>query len=93
VFLGDKHTHSLSLSKHPIVKGSRVIHREALGDVPEELQRMREELKFDFGKFDYVLAEGRVVLYDANRTPSLDAFRRDEYMPRVRLLAEGIKSF
>jgi hypothetical protein len=93
VFLGDKHTHSLSLSKYPIVKGSRVTHREALGEVPQELQQLRRELKFDYGKFDYAVVEGRVVLYDANRTPSLDAFRRDEYMPRVRLLAEGIKSF
>ena len=47
---------------------------------------------FDFGKFDYGIVDEQVILYDANRTPTLGGVR-EQYMPRVRLLADGLKSF
>jgi hypothetical protein len=93
VFLGDKETHSLSFSKKPIVKSSNVVQRQPLGEVPDELRQIRQRLKFDYGKFDYCLVDGRPVLYDANRTPTLGRFTPEEFMPRIRLLAEGIHSF
>lgn len=93
VFLGDRETHSLSWSEHPIVKSANVVRRETLGDVPPELRRIRTELAFDFGKFDYGIVDGRVVLYDANRTPTVGRFSRDEFLPRIRLLAEGVRAF
>ncbi len=54
---------------------------------------MRRKLGFDFGKFDYGIVAGRVVLYDANRTPMFGSMRREDYWPRVQLLAEGIRGF
>src|SRR2546421_3513047 len=71
VFLGDRETNSLSYAKEPIIKSSNVIRREVVPDVPDELRRTRHEMGFDFGKFDYAIVNGKVVLYDVNRTPSL----------------------
>jgi hypothetical protein len=95
VFFGDRETHSLCYSKVPIVKSENVFRREGLSpaDVPEELRKERRRLGFDFGKFDYTLVEDKPVLFDVNRTPSVGSFPREEYMPRIRLLAEGLKSF
>jgi hypothetical protein len=93
VFLGDRETNSLSYSKQRIVKSENVIRREVVADVPDELRRIRKELGFDFGKFDYAIVEDRVVLYDANRTPTLGNFPREQYLPRVRHLAEGVRAF
>lgn len=68
-FLGDRSMGELYWSPHPIVK-----RRDALGweDVPTppELEAIREELGFDYGKFDYVIHEGKPVLLDVNRSPA-----------------------
>jgi len=93
VFFGDRETNSLSYSNEPVVKSTNIIKREAVPQVPEELREVRRKLGFDYGKFDYSIVERRVVLYDANRTPTLGAFPRDQYLPRVRHLAEGLKAF
>jgi len=93
VFLGNKETNSLSYSTEPIVKQANVVRREVVAEVPEELREMREELAFDYGKFDYAIVDERAVLFDANRTPTLGQFPKEAYMPRVRHLAEGIWPF
>jgi hypothetical protein len=93
IFLGDRETNSLSYSKQRIVKSENVIRREVVAEVPDELRQIRRELGFDFGKFDYAIVGDRVVLYDANRTPTLGNFPREQYLPRVRHLAEGIRAF
>ncbi|MCA9394559.1 MAG: class I SAM-dependent methyltransferase [Candidatus Omnitrophica bacterium] len=92
VFLGDRETHSICYAKEPVVKSSNVIRREELGDVPQELRRRRDELGFAFGKFDYAINKGEVVLFDVNPTPTLGAFATEEFMPGIRKLAEGIHS-
>lgn len=93
VFLGDKETNSLSYSREPVVKSNNVVRREAVPDVPEELRRMKEKLGFDFGKFDYAIVDGNVVLYDANRTPTLGNLPPPKFLPTVRLLADGLRVF
>jgi hypothetical protein len=60
-------------------------------EIPDELRRLRREMGFDFGKFDYGIVDGRVVLYDANRTPVMLASPRN--LPTFMLLAGGIESF
>jgi hypothetical protein len=61
--------------------------------IPKELYGMREKLGFDYGKFDYALRDGRVVLFDVNRTPASEVLQlwglRDQI---ARRLAGGIKS-
>lgn len=93
VFLGDRETNALGYSFQPIVKSGNVVRREMVAEVPDELRQMRRNLGFDFGKFDYVIADGQVVLYDANRTPILGSLSKDQFMPRIRLLAKGIHAY
>lgn len=61
--------------------------------IPDELYAIRDKLGFDYGKFDYVLRDGRVVLFDVNRTPATAALRKWGLTDEVaRRLAGGIKS-
>lgn len=93
VFLGESETNSISYSRAPIVKSSNTVHREKVAEVPEGLRQMRRDLKFDFGKFDYAIVNGRTVLYDANRTPNLGNFSRELFLPNLKTLAEGIRKY
>lgn len=89
-FLGDRETSLRFLSHNPIAKGANIYHVEEC-PVPEELRELRRRLGFDFGKFDYVLRDGRAVLFDVNRTPSSTVLRRfGLYDAVTRHLAGGI---
>jgi SAM-dependent methyltransferase len=92
VFFGDQETNSLSWSPDPIVKGANVIRREEAA-VPDDLRQMRRSLGFDYGKFDYVIHEGKTVLFDANRTPSLPAHLVEKLAPALRKMASGLDGF
>jgi hypothetical protein len=91
-FFGSAETNSLSFSEVPIVKAASVVRTEP-ADVPNELRLLRDSLRFDFGKFDYAIVDGRVVLYDANRTPTLGHFVRERYVPFFRRLAAGVDDY
>lgn len=77
-------------SRDPLVKTGTMVSHEFLSDVPEELWRLRREMNFDFGKFDFVMHEGRAFLLDANKTPSYSGEPRSE---RLADLAKGIEAF
>jgi hypothetical protein len=51
---------------------------------------MRARLNLDFGKFDYVVHDGRAIVFDANKTAALAS---DGNSPRLKMLAEGIWDF
>lgn len=93
VFLGDRETNSVCYSAEPIVKYRNILRRETVADVPDELRQMRRDMGFDYGKFDYAIVNGRVVLYDANRTPALAISPKEDFLPSIRLLAEGIRAY
>ncbi len=93
VFLGDAETSSICTAREPIVKSRNMISRVALDGVPDDLREMRRKLRFDYGKFDYAIVDGRTVLYDVNRTPSMRRFSREEAMPRIRQIAKGIHQY
>lgn len=94
VFLGDKETNSICYSNEPVVKSNNIIRRELVPEVPDDLREWRRRLGFDFGKFDYAIVNRQVVLYDANRTPSLGDFSsKDVLMPGIKLLADGIRAY
>ncbi len=92
-FLGDR-TNAVRLGgKSPIVNGQTQIVREIIEPHPE-IVGLRRKLKFDFGKFDYVLHDGQPILFDTNKTigsarvpfpPSIAA--------RWRFIAGGINSY
>lgn len=91
VFFGDAERCNRFCSAEPIVKGSNIISRESV-PVPDELRAERARLGFDYGKFDFVVHNGRAVLLDANRTPTGVAsisHHQDSEAPR---LARGIEA-
>lgn len=93
VFFGDRETHSISYSLSPVIKGSRVVRREPLAEVPAELREIRARLGFDYGKFDYAVVDGRPVLYDVNRTPGTGDKPIEHLQDRFTDLAAGLASF
>jgi hypothetical protein len=93
LFFGDRDQHATFFSDHPIVKGGNIRGYEPLGDVPQELRRIRRNLRFDFGKFDYTMVDGRPILFDANRTPTMGGLPRDRSLPIAQFLSEGIGEF
>jgi hypothetical protein len=83
-FLGDRITSTKLTSKNPIVNGRTMIKSETVEPHPDII-KMRRELNFDYGKFDYVIHKGKVILFDINKTtgaggipvtPELLAIRR-----------------
>ncbi|MGD0542641.1 MAG: hypothetical protein ABSB33_14095 [Tepidisphaeraceae bacterium] len=90
LFLGEAETNTLMYANQPIIK-SRVAVRKEPAEVPDELRQMRRDLGFDYGKFDYGIVDGRVVLYDANRTPVVGDPAL--YEPLFKVLAPGIEAF
>jgi hypothetical protein len=76
----------------PIIKSEHVREREPV-QVPDEIRAWRRKLGFDFGKFDYVVADGKVVLLDANRAPALPPAFAAQASETVDLLAGGLEDF
>ncbi len=67
-FLGNRGICLLRKSNHPVVNTSTVMQRERV-EVHPEIPELAKRMGFDFGKFDYVMHEGKPVLLDANKTP------------------------
>lgn len=68
IFLGDRERCTRYVGPKPIIKGVDIIAREQ-SPVPDELREARQRLGFDYGKFDFVVFDGKGILLDANRTP------------------------
>ncbi|TPM81696.1 hypothetical protein FKO01_61000 [Mesorhizobium sp. B2-3-3] len=68
VFCGERERCTRHVSPNSLVKASQTFRREPV-PVPDEMRERRRELAFDYGKFDFVLHEGRAILLDANKTP------------------------
>ena len=95
LFFGEQEVNILVTSRDPVIKGSNLCSWEILEDpVPDELRRLREVLRMDFGRLDYVISEGKVVLYDANKTATLSRQASVELAEQVvRPLSHGIDPF
>lgn len=93
VFFGDRERCTRYLSREKIVKGGNVLARERV-EVPPELRAERERLGFDYGKFDFVMRDGRAILLDANRTPANPPNPESTAMKAANArLARGIDAF
>jgi hypothetical protein len=68
VFFADRERCTRYCGTQPIIKGPNIVAREP-ATVPDELRAERERLGFDYGKFDFVVREGKAILLDANKTP------------------------
>ena len=92
-FLGDRWTCSRMLAADPIVNAYTQIGTEPV-DVHPEIEALRQELGFDYGKFDYVMHDGRPVLLDANKTTGAAGLPfTPELLAARRYRAEGLYSF
>jgi hypothetical protein len=93
-FFGGEERSSRYLSRAPLIRAANYISREAVA-VPDEMRELREKLGFDYGKFDYVLHEGRYVLLDANRTPAAPSSfaTNPEVAASFDRIARGIDAF
>lgn len=69
-FLGDRSTTRRVGSRSPIIKG-RVSVSTVYVEAHDDIVELRHRMGFDWGKFDYVVHEGRAVLLDANVTVGL----------------------
>jgi hypothetical protein len=91
-FLGDCSTCTRLASIDPIVRDGTVVRIEEIEPHPE-IVRARNRLNFDYGKFDYVIHDGKPVLLDANKTTGADRVRTSELNARRRHRANGIYSY
>ena len=90
VFLGSENYGYRLYATDPLVKTGTMVRFDYLEEVPVELMEIRKEWQVDFGKFDYVLHDGKPVLLDINKTPTISG---DRASPRVLKLAMAIKEF
>jgi hypothetical protein len=92
LFLGDREVYRRTYSAGTEVKMASGPIEATDDGVPDELRAERERLGFDYGKFDYGVVDGEVVLYDANRTPgaSTDATRHGG---TIAELSGGLRAF
>ncbi|MBI2993768.1 MAG: hypothetical protein HYY48_06275 [Gammaproteobacteria bacterium] len=91
-FLGDVEDCFLVYSEKPVVNMASITRMEKT-DVHPEIRRLREELGFDYGKFDYVVHDGKAILLDANKTPGPLPISDRSQMEMLRRRADGIRSF
>ena len=91
---GDRGFHVLALGKEPIVKGGNMVRREVIDiNTLPEMEVLRKQMRVDYGRFDYALVDGKAVVYDINRTPTITAASETQYASQLRDLAQGIVTF
>jgi hypothetical protein len=89
-FFGDRAYCARLGSPDPIVKNKNIVSREEVS-IPDEVVDLRCELGFDYGKLDFVIHEGRVVVLDVNRTPGRIKSEEQTKANALRLAA-GVNS-
>jgi hypothetical protein len=92
--LGDRGFHVVTVARNPVVRGTDIVKRwVTLEATPPELEAVRRAMHVDYGRIDYVMAEGKPVVYDINRTPTSSPAAAGEYASEWRDLAQGILDF
>jgi len=89
-FLGHAEYNEIHATSVPIHAGDSDGHCNRYWEevcIPLELRRYRKTLKADYGKIDYVIKSGRIVVFDVNRTPSSGNIRTD---PIARIWTQRI---
>lgn len=93
VFLGDQERCTRFQSDVPVLKNA-CMHSHGPAVIPDSVRAERERLRFDYGKFDFVIHDGEAITLDANRTPYGP---RPGLMPNVEasnaMLSRGIEFY
>lgn len=97
IFFGDRGIYYQCFSDEPVIKSHNTVRRQNLdiAELPQALHEKREKLGFDYGKFDFGIVDGEVVLYDVNRTPGSPRLRTETNAAKDNILnlSEGIDYF
>ena len=92
IFFGDRERCTRVVGGQPVLKGIDIVGRTVV-PVPDEIRAWRAKLGFDYGKLDFVIHDGRPVLLDANRTPTIPERLSPELAKGMANLAPGIDAF
>ncbi len=93
LFVGDHVSCSRVSSREPIVNASTLVHMDRVEPHPD-IMKLRQEMGFDLGKFDYVIHEGEALLLDANKTTGgISGSSDPELVAARRFRAEGLYDF
>ncbi|MEQ8712234.1 MAG: hypothetical protein RIC80_04415 [Cyclobacteriaceae bacterium] len=68
-FLGDQHKTERIRSKEPVIKGHYTKSTRITVPTPIDVLQLKENMGFDYGKFDFSIYNGQIELFDANSTP------------------------
>ncbi len=91
MFFGKQEYCMRVLSTLPVVKSRKLVKVDLVDEVPDQVRQLREKLGLDFGKIDYVMHDGRPVVFDVNKTPTVFLNRKGQPGPYVRRLADGLE--
>lgn len=93
-FFGDQGFVCVNRSSAAVAHATTILSRTLEDDVPPALRSLRDELRFQFGKFDYTMVDGRPCLLDANHTPTLGRLPQWPWFhEQMKRLATGINQF
>lgn len=89
LFLGDREFAGRFGSQEPVVKISKSVTEHEVVEIPEELRALRANMGFDYGRFDFAIHDGKVAIYDVNKTPG-GGEGIEDYASLLDELAKGI---
>jgi hypothetical protein len=94
VFLGDHVTCARMASRNPIVNSVTSIRTDYVQPHPD-IVRLPGAMKFDYGKFDYVIHDGKPLLLDVNKTTAATHLPvvNPAQMARRRYRADGLQGY
>lgn len=90
MFFGDKGYCMKVRGELPIVKSRKLVSVELVNDVPPEVVAVRKKLGLDFGKIDFVMHDGKALVFDVNKTPTVFLNKQGKPGTFVRSLADGL---
>lgn len=71
LFFGNQELGMWFAAPQAVFKGATSTSRGLTDQIPESLREMRKASGFGYGRFDYSLVDGKVILFDMNKTPAL----------------------
>jgi hypothetical protein len=89
---GDRWTSVINRSTDPIVRAENKVSRAEIDPHPDVFT-LRKKLQLEYGKIDYVVRDGRAVVFDVNKTPGHGGQIQPHAVERFRHLAAGLTSF
>lgn len=93
LFLGTGGSCQMTVSANPIVSVGNCI-RLVECDIHPKVLEWRQQLGFDYGKFDYVIHDGQFILLDSNKTTGSGDLTGNSMIERFRKIrADGLLNY